>query len=212
MEKSYFVTVGERGGITLPSQLREYLKIEAGSLLRVSVTSEEKLVIEPGYFLARTADTLGAEKAMVAAAEKSERTTPTIEGVVSEYEKLAKEGFAVSHQLQTYAQIFPQGWPLSVHYEFISSRNGIDAEIHLEKAEVRPLAKPLSAMEQSLAKEFTGGTVKWSPGWRGIGRLRVVLGADSTNHSIALAMLSLIEKTFEPINKLVQGLPNKSTT
>lgn len=70
MGKPYYVTVGDRGGITLPSRLREELSIEAGDLLGVSVTEDGKIVLSPGSFIAKTPPQLLSE------AEIPERKSP----------------------------------------------------------------------------------------------------------------------------------------
>lgn len=53
-KKAFFATINDRGSLTLPAPIREQLQIEPGTLLRLSVTSDDKLLIEVGEFSTRT--------------------------------------------------------------------------------------------------------------------------------------------------------------
>jgi hypothetical protein len=132
---------------------------------------------------------------------------PELQHVLDEYAKIANVGFEAQGKENNYRQVKPQGWPGDIHYEFLTSKEGVRAEIHLEDDKVKSLAMLLQSFATALSGSFSPGMLKWDSKWpwrRG----RVFIKYDTTvsPEIVAQSMKRLIELTVAPLTEAIQKL------
>ncbi len=107
-----------------------------------------------------------------------------------------------------YRFVCVDGWPGSVHYEFLhrKSRRELGAELHFESDVVRPLSNAVRDARLRPVEDLPG--LVWDQKWSvGRGRLRVVFKDDEAPEVVARTMVALIRKTRAIVDKALRGAP-----
>jgi hypothetical protein len=132
---------------------------------------------------------------------------PEFEAVIAAYAKIAIEGFEPRGAAARYRMLRPEWWPRGIHYEFFDYGGEIGVEVHLESAEVQPLADLLRSFAAELAAIFPSAIVNWDSNWsRGRGRLRVLVSPGAAPLEVVGAMKVLVKQTWGPINQTLEAL------
>lgn len=132
--KPFFATINDRGSLTLPAPIREQLQIEPGTLLRLSVTSDDKLLIEVGEFSARTSsEGANAKKPSFSTLEKEEnldteddeseeevpgQPRPELLEVCESYKRNPVKGCELRKVTQERANLSPPRWGTFARFQF----------------------------------------------------------------------------------------------
>lgn len=136
-------------------------------------------------------------QANIAAAGQPERTPhPQIAAVLAAWGRVAEPGTNVIGRAPDYRYVVVDGWPGSLHYEFLhrKSRNELDAELHFESERWRTASS--AVRDANLQPTPDLPRLEWDQGWaRGKGRLRAIFPDDTDPEVIARAMVALIRKT-----------------
>jgi len=145
----------------------------------------------------------GAEKLTGIGSTISER----LQAVIDAYKNIAGV-YPLRGRAARYRQILPNGWPPSVHYEFLDRAKSVQVEIHLEGTTVNRLAALLQGWCQEPPQGFKYNLI-WDPDWYKSGKITAELPLGSTATEIAQAMRDLIAATEGAIAKALQSLPEE---
>ncbi len=150
---------------------------------------------------------LGKASAPVRRLNAPQNPRPEFEAVIAAYTKIAIEGFEPRGAAARYRMLRPEWWPRGIHYEFFDYGGEIGVEVHLESAEVQPLADLLRSFAGEFAAIFPSAIVNWDSNWsRGRGRLRVLVSPGAAPLEVVGAMKVLVKQTWGPINQGLEAL------
>jgi hypothetical protein len=131
---------------------------------------------------------------------------PELAAAVAEWDSLADPTLRSRGVSPSFRQIKVPGWPLGVHYEFLSYANGVGAELHLESDKVRPLSAVLEGLVASLRSRFPN--VVWDPAWASHRGRVLVRPAGGDGRSVAESMRDLVAGTREAIQTALDRVPS----
>jgi len=114
------------------------------------------------------------------------------------------EKYTANGRATKYRLIRIQGFPPTMHYEFLHTKDGVTAEFHIEDKRYASVSKEL----QSIAKDIpriNGGRVEFDPKWQNKGRIRVIQD-DKSPDVAAATMLDLIKLTKSRIEMAISAV------
>ena len=183
--------------------------IGAHSDLDVRLIVIEKYKDPEGGFVYSSTATIAAEASPSQVTTKRERVPPRAEflEVLEEWTDSHGEIYPLRGRAKNYRQIKMPDWPQTLHYEFLDG-NRIGAEIHLESAVAKPLAKLLSELAVEMKGKFDQAVCDFDPKWsRSRGRLRVLHSEGSSADVIVENMRLLIDETKDKLSAALQDTP-----
>jgi hypothetical protein len=150
-------------------------------------------------------------QANIAAASQPTRVPhPQIAAVLAAWERMAEPETTVVGRAPDYRYVQVNGWPGSLHYEFLhrKTRNELGAELHFENQKWQAAANAVRDAKVQPTPEMP--QLAWDQTWnRGMGRLRAVFPDDTDPDVIARAMVVLIRNTRGIVEKAL-GNPGAS--
>lgn len=106
----------------------------------------------------------------------------------------------------TYRQVRIPGFPIKLHYEFVSRKStGVTAEFHVESADYKELALCLKELVEEIGN-INGAKLEFDPYWsNGLGRMRVINEGGSAEGAADNmdALISLTRKKIEDVIKKI---------
>ena len=129
---------------------------------------------------------------------------PEILAAVEAYMSMAEPGTQPVGNGPSYRFICVDGWPGSLHYEFIhwTSKEALGVELHFESEKVRPVADAIRDAKLAPTPDLPG--LAWDQTWsKGRGRLRVVFPDKTSPDVLAKTMVALIRKTRGIVEKVL---------
>jgi hypothetical protein len=125
--------------------------------------------------------------------------------VVAAYDADAPEGLRTIGRAASYRQVRPPGWPVGIHYEFMSKgREHVGVELHVESKRLLPVSRALPTLLDQVRGTFAEAS--HDPNWnRGMGRLVVLLPVSDASQAAQAAqkMTRLIAVTRDQVSKLL---------
>lgn len=138
----------------------------------------------------------------------SRSPSPMLQAVLNEYIRLCGNDMpSPSGQAAYYRYIKLAGWPSLLHYEFLTTKETVRCELHIESETVRPLGIFIEKLSAEISNKFPTGALKWDPNWSNRrGRILVDSAPGASEEQIAECMILLIKLTKGPIENELRRL------
>lgn len=124
--------------------------------------------------------------------------SPEFQAVLDAYSAMASPELQTRGQAVNYRSISPEGWPRSLHYEFLNYGSQWGVEFHIESAPYSWLGEIIQKMTADKTLGYPHPLL-WDPKWCRCGRIRNVFPLSTPPKEIAEAMCQLIAATRDRI-------------
>lgn len=121
------------------------------------------------------------------------------QAVLDAYSAIASGDLQPIGRAANYRQVRLPGWPAGVHYEFMTGKDYLSVEFHIESGSHRWLGEVIRKMPSDKTLGYNH-QLEWEPRWSSSkGRIRTVFPLSAPPAEVATAMCELIKTTRDRI-------------